>query len=81
MGKAVKKKPVATKASAKKTATPGAKKKATKKVKLPLPAAAAPAGRAAKGKLPKPLRKAEKRLLGPLAPDVAGADAAILDRL
>jgi len=81
MGKAVKKKPLATKVSAKKAQTVAAKKKAAKKVKLPLPATAAPPGRAAKGKLPKPLRKAEKRLLGPLAPDVAGADAAILDRL
>lgn len=84
MGKAAKKKPLATKVSAKKAQTAAAKKKAAKKVKLPLPATAAPPGRAAKGKLPKPLRKAEKRLLGPLAPlapDVAGADAAILDRL
>lgn len=81
MGKAAKKKPLATKVSAKKAQTVAAKKKAAKKVKLPLPATAAPPGRAAKGKLPKPLRKAEKRLLGPLAPDVAGADAAILDRL
>jgi len=81
MGKAAKKKPLATKVSAGKARTAAAKKKKAKKVTLPLPATAAPAGRAAKGKLPKPLRKAEKRLLGPLAPDVAGADAAILDRL
>lgn len=81
MSKAAKKKPLATKVSAKKARTAGANKKAAKKVTLPLPATAAPAGRVAKGKLPKPLRKAEKRLLGPLAPDVAGADAAILDRL
>ena len=81
MGKAAKKKPLATKVSAGKARTAAAKKKKAKKVTLPLPATAAPAGRVAKGKLPKPLRKAEKRLLGPLAPDVAGADAAILDRL
>jgi phosphoribosyl-ATP pyrophosphohydrolase len=78
MGKAAKKKPAAAKAAAGKA---GPKKKAAKKVKLPLPVAAAPPGGPAKGKLPKPLRKAEKRVLAPLAPDVAGADAAILDRL
>jgi phosphoribosyl-ATP pyrophosphohydrolase len=68
--------------AAKKKAAPGLKRKAAKTAKLPLPAAA-PAGTlaAATAKVPKTLRKAEKRILAPLAPAVAGADAGILDRL
>jgi phosphoribosyl-ATP pyrophosphohydrolase len=51
-----------------------------RKAKLPVPAVVR-ATAAAKAKLPKPVRKAEKRLLAPLAPAVEGAEAAILDRL
>ena len=73
MAKVTKKKPAAKKAAA---------KKGTKKAKVPLPETVpqtTPA--AAEAKLPKPLRKADRRLLKPLAPAIAGADAAILDRL
>jgi phosphoribosyl-ATP pyrophosphohydrolase len=48
---------------------------------VPLPAVVRGAPGAGKAKLPKPVRKAEKRLLAPLAPAVDGAEAAILDRL
>ena len=59
-----------------------AKAPVAKKAKLPLPAAVPKKTRAAaKAKLPKMLRKADKRLLAPLAPAIAGAEAAILDRL
>jgi len=74
MAKATKKK-----APKKAVAAPG--KAARKKAKLPVPAAVADSAVAAAAKLPKPVRKAEKRLLEPLAPGVAGAEAAILDRL
>lgn len=73
MAKAMKKKPAEKKTAAKKN---------TKKARVPLPEAVPKATRAAaKAKLPKTLRKADKRLLKPLAPAIAGADAAILDRL
>jgi phosphoribosyl-ATP pyrophosphohydrolase len=79
MAKATKRKEVAAKAATKRAQ---AKAPATKKVKLPLPASAPQATHAAaKAKLPKVLRKAERRLLAPLAPVMAGAEAAILDRL
>lgn len=74
MGKAVKKKTP-------KKATPTPKKAAAKKAKLPVPAAVKDSSVAAAAKLPKPVRKAEKRLLEPLAPTIAGAEAAIVDRL
>ena len=89
MAKTTKQKDTTKKAVAKKAVT---KKAVTKKAvaktptptrsTLPLPAAV-PAGTraAAKAKLPKVLRKAEKRLLAPLAPAIAGAEASILDRL
>lgn len=80
MAKATKKKPTAAKKAATKKAA--AKAPAAKKAKLPLPAAVPKKTRAAaKAKLPKILRKADKRLLAPLAPAIAGAEAAILDRL
>lgn len=67
------------KAAPKKTAT---KKAPMKKGKVPLPDAVPRTTRAAaRAKLPKVLRKAEKRLLTPLAPAIEGAEAAILDRL
>ncbi|MBR0649271.1 phosphoribosyl-ATP diphosphatase [Roseomonas terrae] len=69
---APKKKPVAKKVAAK---TPA------KKTKAPLPASVPAPARAAKTKLPKVLRKADKRLLAPLSPAIEGAEAAILDRL
>ena len=82
MGKAAKKKvpkkAATDKPAAKKSA---AKKAAPKKPKLPVPAALRGTKAAAKAKLPKTVRKAEKRLLAPLAPAIAGAEAAILDRL
>lgn len=53
----------------------------TKKTKLPVPAAVRSARVAAKAKAPKPVRKAERRLLAPLLPAIEGADAMILDRL
>lgn len=88
MAKATKRNTVAVKAAAKKSAgasTANRKavtKPATKKIKLPLPAAVPKQTRAAaKAKLPKMLRKADKRLLAPLAPSIAGANAAILDTL
>jgi phosphoribosyl-ATP pyrophosphohydrolase len=89
MAKATKKKAVAGKAATAKSDARAAaarkvaaKKPAAKKVKLPLPAAVPKKSRAAaKAKLPKVIRKAEKRLLAPLAPTMDGADAAILDRL
>jgi phosphoribosyl-ATP pyrophosphohydrolase len=77
MGKAAKKKkaPVAAKAA---KAPVKAKRKA-KPAALPTAAAKGKA----KAKLPKTLRKAEKRVLAPLATAIAvpGADASILDRL
>ncbi|MBW6400265.1 phosphoribosyl-ATP diphosphatase [Roseomonas sp. HJA6] len=74
MAKETKKKAVAKKATT--------KKPPAKAPKVPLPAGVpATARAAAKAKLPKVLRKAEKRMLAPLAPAIAGADATILDRL
>lgn len=79
MAKATKKKPTTKKVAAERT-TP--KAPAAKKAKLPLPAAVPKKTRAAaKATTPKVLRKADKRLLAPLAPAIAGAEAAILDRL
>lgn len=75
--KVVPKKAVTKKATPKKQV---AKKAAPKKAKLPLPNGV-PAGASTKAKLPKVLRKAERRMLAPLAPAIAGADASILDRL
>jgi phosphoribosyl-ATP pyrophosphohydrolase len=73
MAKVTKKKPAAKKAGV---------KKGTKKAKVPLPETVPKTTRAAaKAKVPKPLRKADRRLLKPLAPAMAGADASILDRL
>lgn len=81
MGKAAKKKAAPAKTDPKKI-KPALKKKVAKRAALPLPPAApADTEAAAKARVPKTLRKAEKRLLAPLAPAVAGADAAILDRL
>ena len=66
----------------KKTVKKAVGKKTEKKaVKLPLPKALPKKLAAAKATLPEPLVKADKRLLGPLAPSVQGAEAAILDRL
>ncbi len=79
MAKATKKK-VEKKAAPKKAAvkkTTASKKKAT----LPVPAVVRKTKAAARAKLPKPVRKAERRLLAPLAPAIEGAEAAILDRL
>jgi phosphoribosyl-ATP pyrophosphohydrolase len=73
MGKAAKKKVSAKKAAPKKAATNTAR--------IPMPAAVRGTAAAAKAKPPKPVRKAEKRLLKPLAPRIEGAEAAILDRL
>ena len=84
MAKATKKKAAPKKAAPKKVTAKKAatKKPAAKKAKLPLPAAAPQGTRAAaRAKLPKVLLKADKRLLAPLAPAIAGAEAAILDRL
>jgi len=78
------KKKTVKKAVGKKTEKKAVKKaapKAAKKVKLPLPKALPKKLAAAKATLPEPLVKADKRLLGPLAPSVQGAEAAILDRL
>lgn len=77
MGKAAKKK--TTKKAMPKKAV--ARKTAAKRATLPLPAAARGTKAAAKAKLPKAVKKAERRLLAPLAPAIAGADAGILDRL
>ncbi|WP_137127066.1 phosphoribosyl-ATP diphosphatase [Roseomonas sp. HF4] len=82
----------ATKATKKKIARKAAPKARTggkhtagkaeaKKAKLPVPAVVRATAAAAKAKASKPVRKAEKRLLAPLAPRVEGAEAAILDRL
>lgn len=85
MAKATKQKDTAKKVVAKKsTAKPAKTTKATtaKAPRVPLPAAVPNTTRAAaKAKLPKVLRKADRRLLAPLAPAIAGADASILDRL
>lgn len=84
MAKATKKKTVAAKAGTKKSASTTAplNKPAAKKAKVPLPAAVPKTTRAAaKAKLPKVMRKADRRMLVPLAPAIAGAEAAILDRL
>jgi phosphoribosyl-ATP pyrophosphohydrolase len=78
MGKAAKKKASARKPAPKKTA---AGKSVAKQARMPLPAVVRGTAAAAKAKLPKPVRKAEKRMLKPLAPSAAGAEAAILDRL
>jgi phosphoribosyl-ATP pyrophosphohydrolase len=68
MGKAAKKK-----ASAKPAVQTG--------VRVPIPTAVHAATAAGNAKLPKPVRKAEKRFLTPLAPTIDGAEAAILDQL
>lgn len=86
MAKATKKKAAgeaAPKAKAKAGTKRPAGKAAGKKAKLlvPVPAAVRASAAAAKAKPPKTVRKAERRLLAPLAPPVAGAEAAILDRL
>lgn len=85
MAKATKQKDTAKKVVVKKsTAKPAKTTKATtaKAPRVPLPAAVPNTTRAAaKAKLPKVLRKADRRLLAPLAPAIAGADASILDRL
>jgi phosphoribosyl-ATP pyrophosphohydrolase len=83
MGKAAKKKTVAKRAAVRKAAVEKAavKKAAPKKLRIPVPAVVRGTAAARKAKLPKPVRKAEKRLLAPLAPTIDGADAAILDRL
>jgi len=72
-----------TKKKAPKRAAPKrpAKKVAVKKAKLPVPAAVRDTAAAANAKLPKPVRKVEKRLLSPLATAAGGAQATILDRL
>jgi len=75
MAKVVKKK-----APKKAVAAKTAKKASEKKPKLPLPSSLSVTP-AATAKVSKTLRKAEKRILAPLAPGVEGADAAILDRL
>lgn len=69
------------KATKKVVAKKAVKRAAPRKARVPLPAGAPQTTAAAKAKVPKTLRKAEKRLLTPLAPSVAGADATILDRL
>ncbi len=85
MAKATKQKDATKKVVAKKSTTKTVTAKApkmSKPPKVPLPAAVPKTTRAAaKAKLPKVLRKAEKRLLAPLAPAIAGAEASILDRL
>lgn len=85
MAKATKQKDATKKVVAKKSTTKAVTAKApkmSKPPKVPLPAAVPKATRAAaKAKLPKVLRKAEKRMLAPLAPAIAGAEASILDRL
>lgn len=85
MAKATKQKDATKKVVAKKSTTKTVTAKApkmSKPPKVPLPAAVPKATRAAaKAKLPKVLRKAEKRMLAPLAPAIAGAEASILDRL
>jgi phosphoribosyl-ATP pyrophosphohydrolase len=71
------------KAAKKKTAPKKSapKNSATKKASVPVPVVVRGTAAVRKAKLPKPVRKAEKRLLAPLAPTIDGADAAILDRL
>jgi phosphoribosyl-ATP pyrophosphohydrolase len=78
MAKTAKKKTAAKKAAPNKTA--GAKTLA-KKGRLPVPAIGNGTAGAAKTKLPKPVRRAERRVLAPFTPSIKGADAAILDRL
>jgi phosphoribosyl-ATP pyrophosphohydrolase len=78
MAKAMKKKAAAKKAAPKKSA---AKKAAPKQARLPVPAVVQGTAAATRAKAPKTVRKAEKRLLGPLVAGIVGADAAILDRL
>jgi phosphoribosyl-ATP pyrophosphohydrolase len=71
--------------AAKKKAPVGKAPKAAPKVKRKVKPATAPAvaKNKAKVKVPKPLRKADKRVLAPLAAAIAvpGAEASILDRL
>lgn len=83
MAKAVKKKAPKKTVAKKVLKTPKKvpKKAAPKKAKLPLPAHAPLTPAAVKAKVPKTLKKAEKRILAPLVPAIEGADAAILDRL
>jgi phosphoribosyl-ATP pyrophosphohydrolase len=82
MAKTTKRKATPKKTMTKRTAAKKATAKTTaaKKPKLPLPASV-PSPAKTKAKLPKVLRKADKRLLAPLAPAIAGAEAVILDRL
>jgi phosphoribosyl-ATP pyrophosphohydrolase len=83
MGKVAKKKTMSKKAAAAKAAPAkaAAAKTAGKAARVPLPAVVRGSAAAAKARLPKPVRKAEKRMLAPLAPAIAGAEATILDRL
>lgn len=82
MAKDTKKKTVAKVAKKVAPKKAPARKTTTKKAKVPLPDGVPRTTRAAaKAKLPKVLRKAERRMLAPLAPVIAGADASILDRL
>lgn len=77
MAKATKKK-TEKKAAPKKVA---AKKAVAKAPKVPVPAVVGGTEAAARAKLPKTVKKADRRLLAPLAPAIEGAEAAILDRL
>ncbi|CAH0146249.1 phosphoribosyl-ATP diphosphatase [Roseomonas sp. CECT 9278] len=82
MAKTAKRKPAAKKAVPKKsTAKKAAPRKLPKGERVPVPAIVRGSAAVAKAKLPKPVRKAEQRLLAPLVPAIKGADAAILDRL
>lgn len=78
MGKAAKKKVSTKKAAPKKSVV---KKASPKTARMPVPVVVRGTKAATKAKLPKPVRKAEKRLLTPLSPAIDGAEAAILDRL
>jgi phosphoribosyl-ATP pyrophosphohydrolase len=80
MSKPAKTKPLKAKA-AKRNPVKAKAKPAKAKAGLPVPAAVRHTRAAAAAKLPKPVRKAERRLLAPLSASIAGADAAIIDRL
>jgi phosphoribosyl-ATP pyrophosphohydrolase len=71
-----------SKSTKKKAAKPGRRPK-RRATTLPVPGDVAPvaAGVAATARVPKAVAKAESRHLGPLTVPVAGADAAVLDRL
>ncbi len=84
MGKTAKKKPSTKKSAPRSAPTPAssaAKKPAAKGARVPLPAIVRGSAAGSKAKLSKPVRKAEQRMLTPLAPTIKGAEAAILDRL